>query len=524
MKKSIGLMCMFILGVLIMIGCSKQTNEEQSESTPETLNEEGFPIVDEEISLEFFARRSPQNGPYEDMLVFQEYADMTNIKVEWDDVPQDNFDERKSLELASGELPDVFYKASLSQTQAVEYGSSGIFIALEDLIDEYAPNLTALFEQYPEIKSSITAPDGHIYALPAIIELDAARNEKFWVNKDWLDTLGLDEPTTADELIEVLTAFKNDDPNGNGEQDEIPLTERNLYSLINTIGGSWGLLHQMGNTINIENDEVQFWKTSDRYKELLQFLNQLYSEGLLDREVLTHNQADYMGKVAAGKIGMSHIQANDLNDQAKEWEYIGISPVKGPHGDQIQPSGPIARDFGTFAITSNNEHPAATIRWLDYFFSEEGSIMFRYGIEDETFYYDEEGLPEYSDEIYDDPRGYGVAIGDFTPYPGGGAPQYITEYNASGINPPAVQEAQKQLDDYLPEIIYGPPLFDVDTAEEVEQIRQDMDAYYNESTAKFINGDMSFDQWDDYVSTIENMGLSRLIEIYQEAYDTQYKD
>lgn len=240
--------------------------------------------------------------------------------------------------------------------------------------------------------------------------------------------------------------------------------------------------------------------------------------------MLTHNQADYMGKISTGTIGMTHVQGNDLNDQAQEWEYVGISPIEGPHGDRMQAAAPIARDFGTFAITSSNEHPEATIRWLDYFFSEEGSIMFRYGIEGETFYYDEDGMAEYSDELYADPRGLGVAIGDITAYPGGGAPQYITEYNATGINPPAVQEAQKKLDGYLPEVVYGPPLFDKDTADEVNQIRADMDAYYNESSAQFINGDRGFDEWDDYVSTIENMGLSRLIEIYQEAYDTQYKD
>lgn len=522
MKKFIKLIIALILVSLVIAGCSKDTSKEpENAEPPETFNEDGFPIVDEEITLNFFARRSPQNGPYENMLVFQEYGKMTNVKIDWNDVPQDNFAEKKNLELASGKLPDVFYKANITQLEAVKYGTSGIFVPLENLVEKYAPNLTALFEKYPEIKSSITAPDGHIYALPAIIELDSARNEKFWANKDWMDALGLKEPTNAEELKEVLRAFKNGDMNGNGKQDEIPLTERNLPTLLNTFGGSWGLLNSMGNTIVIEDDKVNFWKTSERYKEFLQFLNELYSEGLLDREVLTHNQADYMGKISTGLVGMSHVQGDDLNDQAKDWEYMGISPIKGPHGDQMQPAAPIARDFGTFAITSSNKHPEATIRWLDYFFSKEGSIMFRYGIEGETFYYKEDGLPEYTDEVYNDPRGYGVAIGDFSPYPGGGSPQYLTEYNS--IEPPTIVEAQKKLEPYLPEVVYGPPLFDEDTANEVNQIRQDMDTYFDESTAKFINGDLSFDKWDEYVATIENMGLERLVEIYQEAYDTQYK-
>lgn len=516
-----------VLIAFIFAGCSKSKNpneENISDGPSEVFNKEGFPIVDEAINLKFFARRSPVNGPYKDMLVFQEYEKMSNMKIEWNDVPQDGFDERKNLEYVTKKLPDVFYKAQISQAEAVRYGSSGLFIPLEDLIEKYAPNFTALFEQYPEVKSSITAPDGHIYALPAIVELDAARTEKHWVNKDWLDKLGLDEPTTPDELVDVLTAFKNDDPNGNGEQDEIPLTERNLPTLVNNMASSWGLLQQLGNTINIENDKVHIWKTDDKYKDLLQFLNKLYTEGLLDREVLTHTPSEYTAKLSTGKVGMTHTQADDMNTQYQDYEYIGISPIKGPFGDQLVKASPLARDFGTFAITSANKYPEATIRWIDYFFSKEGSIMFRYGIEGETFNYDDDGLPEYTDEILNDERGTGVAIGEFSPYPGGGSPQYITEYNSSAINSPAVQEAQKKFDPYLPEVIYGAPLFDEEISEEVNQIRQDMDAYYNESSSQFINGDKSFDEWDEYVSTIENMGLSRLEEIYQEAYDSTFKE
>ncbi|GIN72256.1 sugar ABC transporter substrate-binding protein [Bacillus sp. J14TS2] len=519
MKKFLTLVVSLVLVTLIFAGCSKSNkeNEENAIKGPsDNFNKEGMPIVDEEINLKFFARRSPVNGPYENMSVFKEFEKMSNIKIDWNDVPQDGFDERKNLEYAAKNPPDVFYKAEISHADAVKYGSSGLFIPLEDLLEEYAPNLAALFEQYPEIKSAITAPDGHIYALPAIVELDAARTEKFWLNKDWLDELGLEEPTTPDELVEVLTAFKNDDPNGNGKQDEIPLTERNFPTLINNFASSWGLLQQLGNTLNVENDKVHIWKTDDRYKDLLQFLNKLYSEGLLDRDVLSHTPSEYTAKLSTGKVGMTHTQGDDMSTQYEDYEYMGISPIEGPFGDRLVKASPIARDFGTFAITSANEYPVETIRWIDYFFSEEGSIMFRYGIEGDTFNYDDDGLPQYIDED--------ASLEAVTPFPGGGAPQYITEYNSSAINSEAVQEAQKKFDPYLPEVIYGPPLFDEQLTKEVNQIRQDMDAYYNETSSQFINGDLSFDKWDEYVFTIENMGLERLEEIYQEAYDSTFKE
>ncbi|UOQ86947.1 extracellular solute-binding protein [Gracilibacillus salinarum] len=524
MSKTFWHVLLFVLSMVVMTGCngSKEVTDQVSEGPSETFNEEGFPIVDDEITLNIFSRKSPPNGAYEDMLMFQEYEKMTNVNIEWDDVPQDGFAERKNLEFSSGELPDVFYKSSISQLEAVKYGSSGILIPLEGLLEDHAPNITALFEEYPEIKSSITAPDGHIYALPAILTLNAARTDKIWINQTWLDHLGLEQPTTPEELVEVLTAFRDDDPNGNGKQDEIPLTFRNWSQLMNSMIGSWGMVDQMGNHLMVENDKIKFWMTSDRFKEYLQFLNKLYSENLLDRGVFTQEEAKFVGNMAAGNVGVFWNQTTDAFDKVKE-HFEGISPIAGPYGDQLVPSSPVARDFGTFAITSENEYPHETIRWLDYFFGEEGSIFFRYGVEGETFTFGEDGLPEYTDDILNSDMGSGPAIGQFTPWPGGGAPQLVTEKNASAINPPKAQEAQSKLDPYLPEAIYGTPIFDEDTTKEVDQIRQDMDQYYEETTSKFITGDMNFDQWDEYVSTIENMGLDRLTEIYQEAYDLNYK-
>lgn len=513
-----------VLIASLFAGCSpKKTGSENLNDGPsEVFNEKGLPIVDEEITLNFFAKKSPPNGPYDEMLVFKEYEKMTNMNIEWEDVPQASFAERKNLVFASGELPDAFYKAQITPVEAVKYGTSGILIPLEGLLEEYAPNISKLFEQYPEIKSSITAPDGHIYTIPAIVTLNAARAQKFWINKKWLENLGLEEPTTPEELVEVLTAFKNEDPNGNGKKDEIPMAERDFGNLINTMSGSWGLLAQMGGNLSIVDDKVEFWITDDRYKEYLQFLNKLYTEGLLDSEVFTQKPAEFVGKMASGNVGIFHNQASDPFAKQKD-NYKGISPLKGPHGDQLHPSSPVARDFGTFAISSNNEYPEATIRWIDHFYSDEGSIFMRYGIEGDTFYYKDNGLPEYTDKILKDERGTGVAIGQFSPFPGGGSPQYITERNSSAINPPEVQAAQEALDPYLLDAIYGPPMFDEDTAKEVDRIRQDMDMYFEETSTKFITGDMSFDKWDEYVSTIESMGLDRLEEIYQEAYDLNYK-
>lgn len=483
----------------------------------------GLPIMTEPITLKFFARKDPPNGPYNDMLVFQEYAKMTNIQIEWEDVPSEGFQERKNLLFASNELPDALYKSGITPLEAVRYGSSGMLIPLEELIDKHAPNIKKIFEQYPEIVSAITAPDGHIYAFPSIMDLEAARTDKFWVNQTWLDNLGLEVPETADELIEVLRAFKEKDANGNGDpNDEIPLTERDWPTLLKAYSGSWGLLKQMDYNLNVDNGKVDLWMTDDRYKEMLMFLNQLYTEGLIDNTVFTQKGSEFVAKMGAGSVGMFHNQASDPFAAYKD-DYIGIAPIAGSTGDRLTNAGPVARDFGTFAITSNNEYPEATIRWLDHFFSEEGSIFFRYGVEGETFNYMEDGSPQYTEGILNDERGLGVTIGQFTPWPGGGSPQYVTLKNASAINPPEVQAAQESLSPHMPDAIYGAPVFDENTAKEVDTLRQDIDTYFDESSAKFITGAIGFDQWDDYVSTLESMNLDELENIYQAALDSSSK-
>ncbi|WP_309120641.1 extracellular solute-binding protein [Paenibacillus sp.] len=493
-------------------------NGGESSAEGALLNKEGFPIVNEPISLKIFARKAPPNGPYEDMLMFKEYEKMTGIDIVWEDVPDEGFAERKNLLFASNELPDALYKAGITPLEAIRYGSSGMLVPLEELLESYAPNITALFDQYPEIRASITAPDGHIYALPAILTLGAARTNKHWMNMAWLDAVGMEVPETHEDVIEVLRAFRDGDPNGNGRQDEIPLSTWNLPDLINSMSGSFGLQSQMGYRINIDNDKVDLWLEDDRFKQLLEFLHQLYSEKLVDQELLTHTGADYVAKMGEGSLGYFFNQASDPFVNRKE-DYAGIAPFVGPNGDRMVNGSPVARDFGTFAITSVNKYPEATMRWIDYFFSEEGSIFMRYGIEGETFDFQPDGKPEYTEAVLTDPRGTGVTIGQFTPWPGGGSPQYVNVNNASAINPPEVQAAQEALDPYLPEKIYGAPMFDEQTAKEVNTLRQDIDAFVDESAAKFVTGALSFDKWGEYVDTLKKMNLEQLQKFYQDAYD-----
>ncbi|MDU5949842.1 MAG: extracellular solute-binding protein, partial [Paenibacillus macerans] len=289
---------MMIIAGLVLGGCSSgagKSNEPAPQAAASNeVSKDGFPIVREPIQLTMFTRIAPVNGPFKDMPVFQDYEKMSHVQVKFIEAPTDGFQEKKNLLFASNELPDALYRSGLTPLEAVRYGAGGQLIPLENLLAEYAPNLTKLMEQYPEIRAAITTPEGHVYAVPGIVTLAAARTDKKWINKAWLEKLNLKVPETTDELYDVLAAFRDQDPNGNGQKDEIPLTARVGLHIVTMMSGSFGLDQQLGYNINIVDGKVKIWMGSDRNKEMLMYLNKLYQEKLLDPEVFSHTEAQYL--------------------------------------------------------------------------------------------------------------------------------------------------------------------------------------------------------------------------------------
>jgi len=518
----------------ISFGCSQKTNDngkeadtsKQTESTtPKTstdeekplVNKTGFPIVNEQITLKIFGEQGALHNNWSEMDVFIKYQEMTNIKLDFEVVPSQGFSEKKSLLFASGDYPDMFVRAHLSNEEIVKYGSSGVLASLEELMPEYAPNYSKHMNDYPEIRARITAPDGHIYALSDVISLTAARTDKYWMNVEWLKRVGKEIPTTFDELEDVLRSFKTMDFDGNGINDEIPMGANNLDSVINNICGCWGLQIQFGQRFNVEDDKVSTWVNSDEYKDMLMWLNKMYKEGLLDQEIVTQDYARFAAKMAGQKMGFFFNQADDTFDSTN---YVGIAPLQGKSDKIYVKAQPVARGNGVFAISTSCKYPEAALRWVDYFYGEEGSIFLRFGVEGKTWNRGADGKPEYVDGILNNPDGSGSAIGKFTIWPGGGAPQWLNEENSIAVASATTVAAQQALEPYIPDKIYSMPLFTQDINERLLILQNDINTYVSESSAKFVIGEISFDEWDNYVSTLEKIGIEEWVNIYQDALDS----
>lgn len=537
MKKVAVLLLGGILAAGLMTGCGKSAeNGKKAETEGRTtgavteeaggeeaanLNMEGFPIVNEKITMTVYGCRDQNHAPWNEVLTLNKYEDLTNIHMDYQEVPADGFEENKQLLFASNELPDIFLKSDIKIDQIATYGvGSGQLMVLDDLIEKYAPNLSKIYEEYPQIKQAVTAADGHMYTIPAIdISATGSMGFKQWINKAWLDKLGKDIPTNLEEFKDVLIAFRDGDPNGNGQADEIPLGIREPDSIY-PLAGSFGLQFQMKDTYNIdENGTVHNWLCDDAFKEYLIYLNDLYEEKLLWQDYYKNDRAAWRSNLAGEMYGAMYMPYSDVFVNCEE-DYVGYKPLIGPNGDQMwtDATGSISM-LGSFALSNTCSNPEAAVRWVDYFYGAEGEMFFRYGIEGETFDYDSNHVPHFKDEILNSPDGFMTALGKINLVPGGGFPCMITDNTDNVVASERTKEAAAILVDYMPEKVYAKPTVSMEDMDRLNAIEQDIINYKKEAVAKFVIGEWGFDKWDEYCATLEQIGIRELEGIYQKALD-----
>jgi len=539
LRKSLGIIICMAIVVSLFAACSKDdttspttdvntpssssSNTDEDTEEKSNFNKTGFPIVNEPITLTAFGSRDQNQAEWKNVKMLKEYEKLTNVHIDYQEVPAQGFDEKKNLLFASNDLPDIFIRAFITPVEISMYGpESGQLIALDDLIAEYAPNLTKIYNDNPLIKASLTAADGKMYTVPALDFSDTGRmGFKQWINQEWLAAVGKEVPKTIEEFKDVLKAFRDNDPNKNGEKDEIPLGVREPSSVY-VLGGSFGLDHQMKECINIEDGKVHFWLTDDRFKEYLQYLNELYTEKLLWQDYYKNDRPAWRSNLANASFGAMYMPYSDVFLNVED-QYIGYEPLKGPYGDQLWSD---ANDgvgaVGAFAISSTCEYPEVAMRWVDFFYSEEGSLYFRFGIEGETFYYDENNVPRFKEEILKDERGFMTALGEINLVPGGGFPCLITNVTDGVVASDKTKEVASMHMPYLPEKIYSAPSFNVEERERVNAIIQDLNKYRDEAVTKFIIGEWGFDKWEEYCDTLNKIGLPELEQIYQQAFERMY--
>lgn len=494
------------------------------------FNKDGLPIVKDKLTLTIVSPKAALAPEYNEMEIFKRLEADTNVHIEWNNIPDTDYAEKKNLLLASGDLPDAFYASQFSDYELITYGEDGTIIPLEDLIDQYAPNLKKLLEERPDVKAAITAPDGHIYGLPTWEENELGTNPFFHViNKQWLDKLGLKFPETLDEYTEALVAFKTKDPNGNGKADEIPLSFMHMQWCMDIAGlfGAFGLPDNLEHRI-VRDGKVLFTATQPEYKEALKYFNEKwYKQGLIDPESFTQDAPQYLakGKTPDPTLG-SYVwwEIEEVVGTAQSANYALVPPLTGPTGKKT-----IGRGNGggpgrnAFVITKDNENPEVTMRWIDQQYEPYMAAQIHWGPIGVIYEKDANG------KLVNLPLEEGVSMGEFRQKVAPNGAGVITSEHFKTIvdMEPRAQQRKKDLEQYYEPFMekenYPTIFFLPEELDTINQIEPELIKYVNTQRAKFIVDGMDDKAWDSYVKTVEDMGLSKLMELYQTALD-RYKE
>lgn len=520
MKKGI------IIALSLMLCISSAFAQGQSEkATPAkvTVNKTGLPIVNEKVTYEL-AAKSRHNKNFANLEFFQNLEKETNVHIEWNMSSEDGWNEKKGL-LFSGELPDAFYGQNiLTPVDVVKYGAQGILIPLDDLIAEYCPNVQALLKR-GDYRKLLTAPDGHIYSLPNSTELGPKTHDKLFINKTWLDKLGLPVPTTLEEFEYTLEMFKSHDMNGNGRADEIPFSflynrkENGLFSLF----GSFGQLDKLNHFIINDKGEVVFTAVTEPYKEAIEYFHDLYSKGLIDKEGFTHDFNVYIAKIKASDLAVGSFVGWSLSSAAgkNKGNFIPLAPLKGKDGKQIwniYPS-PI-NSKGSFAITRGCKNPEALMRWIDIHYDPEIALQVDQGLFGRTLNKNADG--SYSYLPVPDGKSFTEMIHDYSPGVNGVSAVIsdTTDKLHKNVNLTERAELDKFFAPYnVPaEQAFPDVYFTVDEVDQISVLETDIQSYVSQCYANWIvNGGIDA-EWDSYLKKLDQMKLKKYIALYSGAY------
>jgi len=554
MKKTLFLCLMAALVLGLLAACNRNAEEPQPPAPPPAITPapvtpdvpatpdipEATPdswLVPERTTITLATSLAagwahPSEGSF-----FEWLEDYTNVEVNWISHLSTEWTELFPLMMASRDLPEAFFgNGPWSGTPNILlYGVDlGIYIPLNNLIQNYAPNFLRRGPQaMPDLLQILTAPDGNIYSMPTIHPFTDARvSNSVGINQTWLDTLELDMPTTIEEFEAVLLAFRDGDPNGDG-QPVVPLSFNfNCWGAANH--SPW--FAPFGaplstDLIFIENGQVTFQAAQPYFRDAARWLASLYAQDLIDLEAFTHDQASHFARAAGGDnptFGVWHAWNPIASAGDHGHHYTLMPPISGPGGASVLWNQIIAFTRDSFIITNQASDPALIMRWVDTLYKDiYTSLRASQG-------------PGPGENLgwFINPAGEIQRVDPLPPEMTRGqnehpfAPSIIgMEYlqrMAIPVNPDIKLDF---IDDVL--INYAGNFFDgtwdrwptvafmaPSEADEITFIEADMLPFARQTLARWIAGEGDVDaEWDQFLLDLDAFGLQRWLELRQTVYD-----
>lgn len=416
-------------------------------------------------------------------------------------------------ELAAREidaLPDVLFKAELSQSKQLELSQADILIDLAPLLEANAPNLYKLLSENPQWEKAITLPDGKIVALPLINTME--HQVGLWVNTTWLKKLGMSMPTDPDSLLSVLKAFRDDDPNGNGKQDEEALNVTGVWEM-RWLLGLFGIVADDYN-LSVTDGKIEFAPELIGYYDFVSYLKMLHDEGLISNDAfkamhtlqaLEELESDTI--ISGSMVSFSPysiVESNYVTD------YAVVIPESGVWRDLLGEVWP-----GTFAITKGCDDPATVLAWVDEMYAPDATLAYA-GIEGEDYSVDANGWSW----ILDDFRTVNDIRSESIIYTSGTLPGLMPETFMKNVNSDLDRHVQGQ-SSMLREISIRPLDAYVLTTEEktqIDDLQQTLGKALDMGIAQFATGERELtpESWATFVDGLRALGSAELCELFEQ--------
>lgn len=506
-------------------GAAAESGDESQAETAET-GEFQLPIVDEPTTLSYFvaddSNAAIMTTDWNDNEFYQEMERRTGVHLEFEMVSSADYQTNFNLMIASGNLADMIYVGASYYAEGVDAAiDDGYFLDLTDLVDEYMPNYERIRTSDVQYELLSTTDSGR---LGAVYELRQSKQGPWlglWIRQDWLDDLNLDTPVTFDDYHEVLTAFKNE--------------KGATAPLILNFSGSDGEFGTMSGGLNVlnswqldETGKVNFGPYMDAWKEYVTIMHQWYTEGLIDPDFMaTDERTADMAKVVTGASGLfaALYTMPSVYEAASEDPNMNLAPVNPPvmnEGDEGHIRLRDSYTSGNTAISADSENWEVALRWLDYLYTDEGALLANYGVEGDTFEFDENGKPVFTDKILNNENGWTMTqtVASYL-CPSAGIANW-SDWTRELAGVPEKDQACYDVWSEFSDDWRLPSSVTLTQEESTERaaLYADISTIVKEQTAQFISGALDIEEnWDAYIASLESSGIERAIEITQAAYD-----
>jgi len=491
-----------LLALMMLSGCGKNTGtSEDGTELSMHLHLFGYCVYDDEWPL------------------FKKASEITGIKIRGtaSESISDSSQAWNTM-LASKKLPDIITSTTGNMEDLAEMGG---LIPLEDLIEKHAPNVKKFFEDCPDALIQATADDGHIYYIPGSlsgIDKEAVPSKGWFIRTDWLEKLGLEEPKTVEEMYKVLTAFKTQDPNGNGKADEIPYFNRQegIQDLYQLFGAHYDWYEG-------EDGKLVHGKTQESYKNAVREIAKWYKEGLIDTEVYTRGQQSREQLLSTNVGGSTHdwfSSTGKYNDMYKEsvsgFKFEPMMPPADINGEIKEVRSRSILHGNAWGISKDNENIEATMKYFDFWMSEEGRALNAFGVEG-VHHNVVDGKKVFTDEVLNAEGGVPTYMRNQGQVEIGTVGDIAAE--VAGMNEIAKSGFNMYNDSGIVRKEFVAPKRTKEESDKITDIVSNVLTYIKEMEQKWILGTADVDaDWDTYLKTLDDMGMKTYTEVYNAAY------